>query len=146
MTTQDPAEQSTPPTGFPAPQPPPHRQSAPPVNRMLLLGLIIGLVVGAGGVGLAWGLNGGSGASADARAVCGIVARTPDPPANLRDISTEYARRWSVGDVAASIAATDATYQPLADSLRDVLRTVRSLNPDRMRDAIGKAKQVCADL
>jgi hypothetical protein len=112
---------------------------------MLLLGLALGLVVGAGGVGLAWGL-GSSGGGTDAEAVCGIVARTPDPPDDFRDLSIEYVRRWSISDVAESIAAADGTYRPLADALRGVVRSLRTLDPDEMRTSIADAREACDDL
>jgi hypothetical protein len=113
---------------------------------MLLLGLALGLVVGAGGVGLAWGFSTGSGAKADAEAVCGIIARTPDPADNVRDINLQYAQRWTIGEVVASIAATDGTYKPLANALREVQTSLRTLRPDKMRVAIDKARQACDDL
>lgn len=147
MSTQDPTEPPSLPQDQAPPPPSPQRQPAGlAVNRMLLLGLIIGLVVGAGGVGLAWGFSGGSGDNADADAVCGIVRRTPDPSANFRDISLEYVQRWSISDVAASLAKTNATYQPLADALREVTTTIRVLDLDKMREAIGKARSACDNL
>lgn len=111
------------------------------------MGLLVGLVAGAGGVGLAWGFSGGgSGDSADANAICGIVQRTPDPPAKLEDVSLEYLQRWSISDLAVSIAKTNATYQPLADALHEVSGSFRILDFDRMREAIGKARTACDNL
>jgi hypothetical protein len=127
-------------------QPPgPHQ---PAGRKTLVLGLIVGLLVGAGIVGLTWALTGDSseGAAADAAAVCGIIERTPDPPAELRDITMEYLQRWSVSDVASSIAEADSRYRPLAEALEEVLTTMRTLEPDKMGEAIGKARSACDDL
>jgi hypothetical protein len=134
VTTQEP-DQSAPSTQ------PPSR-----ATRLLVLGVLAGLVVGAGGVGLAWGLSGGSDAAEDASAVCGIVLRTPDLPNEPGDITLEYTQRWAVSEVAASLAAADATYRPLADALRDVMTSLRQFRQDEMRSAMSNAKRICEDL
>jgi hypothetical protein len=138
VTTQEPAEQSTPPV---QPKPAPAR-----ATRVLVLGVLAGLVVGAGGVGLAWGLSGGSDAAEDASAVCGIVLRTPDLPNEPDDITLEYTQRWAVSEVAQSLAAADSTYRPLADALRDVTVALSVFRLDEMRSAMSNAKRVCEDL
>src|SRR5690349_19578269 len=85
-------------------------QPQPPSRskRAILLTALAGLVVGAGGVGLAWALTGKSeatGTDADARAVCGILARTPDP-VNFDQFGLPDAQRWAAtADLATAIAA-----------------------------------------
>ena len=144
MTTHEPGDESQ--SGPAQPPPAPQQAVTSPVNRMLVLGVLVGLVVGAGGVGLAWGLSGSSGAAADADAVCGIILRTPDLPEKPDDITLEYTQRWAVSEVAESIAKGDATYRPLADALGDVLTSLRNFRTDDMRTAMGRARQICEDL
>ncbi len=135
----------------PPPEPQPHPQYVPkrrPGVAILVIGLIIGVVVGGGGIALILltGSGPSSGPAADAAAVCGIVERTPDVPANPEEISLEYMQRWSISDVAASIAKTDTKYKPLADSLNAVLMSIRQLDLKEMRSSIQQARAACDQL
>jgi hypothetical protein len=144
VTQNEPADPPTPPAGIPRVYPEPRRRMDP---RPLVLGVIIGLVVGAGGVGLAWGLGAGTGsaADADARAVCGVLARTPDP-ASYEDLTEEYANRFSISGVATAIAKTDGRYRPLADALDNALNSLRQFDLDAMRQHLRQARDACAQL
>jgi hypothetical protein len=146
VTAPDPAGLPTPPQGLPQqryPVAPTRRRGWGPV----VAGLIVGLVLGGGGVAIAWVLTtGATGVDADADAVCDIVERTGDPP-DMRDMSLEYMRRWAgVGELGASLAEGDASYKPLADALEKVSLAIRAFDVDEMRAAIQESRQRCADL
>jgi hypothetical protein len=111
--------------------------------------MVIGLVVGVGAATLVWTLGSGpsSGSpAADAAAVCAIVDGTPDVPANPEDITNEYMQRWSVSEVAASVAKADDKYKPLADALNDVAKSIRYLDLKKMRTAIQQARTACTQV
>jgi hypothetical protein len=120
------------------------------VLRGLLLGAVAGLVIGAGGIGLAWALSGGvtaGGAHADAEAACAAVNRSgevnPDDEINIR--------RWiSAGDLAVAAAAADPAFTPLADALSDVTGLFIETGADPRGPEAGatvdRAKRLCADL
>jgi hypothetical protein len=110
---------------------------------------LAGLVVGGGGVGLALALSGTAeptGTDADARAVCGILARTPDP-VNFDQFGLPDQQRWAAAaDLSSAIAAVNARYKPLADALTEAQTAVEQLNLPTVRSAAGKARQLCASL
>jgi len=127
--------------------PPPHPEPPSPPRRgvrPLLLGLLVGLVVGAGAVGLAWALSGSDGVEADAEAMCGIVERTP--PLS-EDISQLEVRRWAVVEVAPSLAEADPRYQPLADTFADAINAFRAeLDVERAQELVDRALRLCEEL
>jgi hypothetical protein len=131
----------TPPYGTYIPQPPEPRRL--PV-RLLVIAAVVGLVVGAGVVGLVWLLTGtSSGRDADIAAVCEIVERTPDPT-DPDSITLEYVQRWTVSDLAASVAKDKPEYQPLADSLNRVVQYMQLLALDETRTAVRETREICA--
>jgi hypothetical protein len=118
-------------------------------KRAIVVAVLAGLVIGGGGVGLAWALTAKSdptGTDADAQAVCGILARTPDP-VNFDQFGLADAERWAAaGNLADAVAAVNARYRPLADALRDAHNAVTQLDLPNVRSAAGKARQLCANL
>jgi len=121
-------------------------QYGPPARRgprPWLVGLLAGLVLGAGGLGLVWALSGSDGIEADAEAVCGIVDRSVIP---TEDTPPDEFRRWGVSEVAVSMAERDAKYQPLADELDKALRAMQTFDFDEMGKAANRAKEICDDL
>lgn len=110
--------------------------------RPLVLGLVIGLVFGAGIASAVWALTSDSGGNDDVAAVCGVVERTPVPD---KDTSFEDMRRWGVGEVMPSVAKANPEYKPLADALEKAVRAMQSMDFDAMKDAVDQAKSLCAD-
>ncbi len=96
--------------------------------RPLVLGLVIGLVFGAGIASAVWALTGDSG-NDDVAAVCGVVERTPVPD---KDTSFEDMRRWGIGEVMPSVAKANPEYKPLADALEKAVRAMQSMDFDAM--------------
>ena len=110
--------------------------------RPLVLGLVIGLVFGAGIASVVWVLTGDSGGNDDVAAVCGVVERTPVPD---QDTSFEDLRRWGVGEVMPSVAKEHPEYKPLADTLEKAVHAMQSMDFDAMKEAVDQAKSLCAD-
>ncbi|MFF2845890.1 hypothetical protein ACFVT5_06115 [Streptomyces sp. NPDC058001] len=141
-----PVPPSTPPAVPPAV---PSRRTGP-----LVAALLIGLVVGAGGVGAAWAFAGdGSGegdAAADASAACGALDRFDE---------SKYATDGPEGDMAlnrfgaagahsAAAAAGDPAYKPLATAIRDAQlghANTFKFGPEVKKD-LAKARDICGDL
>jgi hypothetical protein len=117
--------------------------------RTVVLAAVAGLVVGGGGVALAWALTGKSaatGTDADAQAVCGILGRTPDPT-NFDQFGLPSAERWAAAaNLADAVAAANSRYKPLANALAEAHTAVEQLNLPAVRAAAGKARQICAGL
>jgi hypothetical protein len=134
-----------PPPGTPSPGygHPPRRRTAP-----LVVALVVGLVVGAGAIGLTWMLSAPSDAEADAAAVCGILERTPalTDEKSMEDISQEDFRRWAVSEVGPSMAKRDPDLKPLADALGKILPSVQRFDIDGAKKAINRANELCDDL
>jgi hypothetical protein len=111
----------------------------------ILLGLAVGLIVGAGVVGLIWAGSGpadaADGAQSDAAAVCGGVERTPLP---TRDTPIEEMRRWGIAELGPSPAKQDAALRPLADALEQAYRSLQVFDFEKMSAAVTRAKALCA--
>ncbi|MEU6646237.1 hypothetical protein ABZ863_27340 [Saccharomonospora sp. NPDC046836] len=131
--------------GDPQPQP-----TARPAHskRLVVLALAAGLLLGGGGVGLAWLLTSSEaeGAAADAEAACTVVRRTTDldPVENV----AAY-RRWAGAAEIAAAGEADKRYQPLADAVRkpvNILQQMMSTDSQEYTDALSAARQACADL
>jgi hypothetical protein len=135
-----------PPPGQPQPgygYPPPRRRTGP-----LVVAVVIGLVVGAGAVGLTWLLSTPSDADADAAAVCGVLDRTPVPTdeKSMESISEEDFRRWAIAEVGPSMAKRDPDLEPLADALGKILPAIQRFEIDEARKSIDRAAELCDDL
>ncbi len=111
--------------------------------RAVVIGLVIGLVFGAGITSLVWALVTDSGGNDDVAAVCGVVERTPVP---TEDTPIEELRRWGVGEVMPSVAKENPEFQQLADTVEEVVQSMRQMDFDQMRDAIDRAKGLCANV
>jgi len=110
--------------------------------RAVVIGLVIGLVFGAGIASLTWVLVTDTGGNDDVAAVCGVVERTPVPD---EDTPIEDIRRWSIGEVMPSVAKENPSYQPLADALQKAVQAMQRFDFDGMRAAVDQAKGFCAD-
>lgn len=112
--------------------------------RAVVIGLVVGLVFGAGIASLVWALTTDvDGGNDDVTAVCGVVERTPVPN---EDTPMEELRRWGIGEVMPSVAKTNPAYRQLADALQEVVESMQQLDFDGMRAAIDRSKQLCADV
>jgi hypothetical protein len=112
--------------------------------RAVVIGLVIGLVFGAGITSLVWALTtDADGGNDDVTAVCGVVERTPVPN---EDTPIEELRRWGIGEVMPSVAQANPEYRPLADAMAKVVRSMQQLDLDGMRAEIDRAKELCADV
>jgi hypothetical protein len=129
-----------PPAGYPPPG-----QHPRPISRIkpLILGLVVGLVIGAGVLGLVWTVSVPDGAKADAEAVCGILERTDLPD---KDVPMEELRRWSAADVGPSLAKEDPDLKALGDALEKVYVSIRTLDRAEMESATAEVKEQCDDL
>lgn len=127
----------------PGPGHPPPRRGVP-----MIVGLVIGLVVGAGALGAVWALSGPSGAAADAEAVCGVIERTPVPSSAkaMSEMSEEDYRRWAVAEVGPSFAKQDPDLKPLAEALQDIHPAIQQFDFDKAKAAAERAKELCGDL
>lgn len=123
----------------------------------MVVPLVVGLVIGAAGVGAGWALGGdggtpapGSGPAGDAHAACQVLDGFDE---------SAYAAKGAEGDVArnrlaaaqvlsASAAAGSATYKPLADAVRDsVDRYARLFEFDaKARQDLAEARRICGTL
>jgi hypothetical protein len=122
---------------------------ARPRWRSLVIGLAVGLVIGAGGVTLAWSITDQqpSDAAADAEATCALTRRTAQTEPG--DKFADYGR-WIAASALAKIAAGgDPQYKPLEDAAFDaamiVGRTYEAAGPDFEREA-RKVRELCDKL
>ncbi|UQS22909.1 hypothetical protein L1857_08805 [Amycolatopsis thermalba] len=125
---------------YPAPAP---RRRWP----LVMVALVVGLVVGAGAVGLVWIGSGPDAAGSDAEAACAAVART-----TALDPQTQYAgfQRWgAAAQLAAAAAEQEPRYRTLADALQApvdiVMRSFAAAGPE-FDAAVARARSACADL
>ncbi|MFD8380194.1 hypothetical protein ACFV2X_16865 [Streptomyces sp. NPDC059679] len=138
-----------PPDAAPAPSAP--RKSP----RALAAALIVGILIGGAGVGVAWAVSGdgssGNDAAGDARDACRALSGFE---------TSDYVTKGAKGEIAmnrfgaaitlsASAAAGDAQYKPLAKALLTVqnqhARTFDFGNSE-VKKNLDKAHQICDDL
>lgn len=114
----------------------------PPRRRwgMLVTGLVIGLVVGGGGLGLAWMLSSG-GSGTDIDAVCELVAGTE--PLTMEFELGDMRRLGGVGELAAALAEDDPTHKPLATALEESVRAAQVFALDESGTALRRAQDIC---
>jgi len=135
MSTPGAVPQGVPPQGFQQPYGPPRRRWG-----MLVAGLVIGLVVGGGGLGLAWMLSSGS-SGTDIDAVCDLVART-EPL--TKDFELGDMRRLAgVGELAAALAEDDPTHKPLATALEEGVRAAQNFDLEQSGTSLRRAQDIC---
>lgn len=122
----------------------------------MVVSLVVGLVIGAGGVGAAWLLGGDDsapaegGAAGDARAACQALDGFDESKYTQKGAAGEIAlnRYAAAGALSASAAADDATYKPLAEAIRrSQLRHARVFEFDATaKGDLDKARKLCGDL
>ncbi len=118
----------------------------------MVVAAVVGVLLGAAGMGGAWLLTstsgGESGAAADAELACELVARTPEISMTEDDVSDLH--RWGAASTLAMAAAeADPSYERLAETLRKpvhvVQRTFEAGGPE-YEQAMRDAQAACADL
>ncbi|GGY50417.1 hypothetical protein [Streptomyces omiyaensis] len=118
--------------------------------------LLLGLVLGAGGVGAAWALTSGSGTpaagtpAADARAACRALEGFDEAKYVDRGPAGETAvnRYAAAGTLSAAAAAGDPAYKELAETIRrsqDRHQQVFDFDATVRKD-LARARALCADL
>ncbi|MPZ80730.1 MAG: hypothetical protein GEV28_10170 [Actinophytocola sp.] len=118
----------------------------------MVVGLVVGLVVGAGAVGLTWTLVGGgeadAGAPADAAAACAILDRNGSADLLETEDETPLRRFGAAVELAALAAGQDDRYRPLDEALQEAraLLVERFESGEEFEAAVAKAKELCADL
>jgi hypothetical protein len=109
----------------------------------------VGLLLGGGGVGLAWALTSGgpdSGAESDATFACAAIEDS-DIPSDPEDVPFSLIRRWAgASELAAAAAEADSSYESLAHEFNGVSLGIRSFDFEQVDEAAEKAKDLCADL
>ncbi|MFD3923812.1 hypothetical protein [Streptomyces sp. NPDC058595] len=143
--------QSTP----PIPAQAPGSAVAPRGNGRLVAALVIGLLLGAGGVGAAWAIGGNgsadtTGAAVDARGACDALAGFDETKLTAKgDEGLVALNRWSGAvTLSAAAAAGDPAYASLSDSLsRAQHRHAQVFDFDAgVKKDLAKARGICEDL
>lgn len=118
----------------------------------MVVAAVVGVLLGAAGMGGAWLLTstsgGGSGAAADAELACELVARTPEISMTKDDLSDMH--RWGAASTLAMAAAeADPSYEQFAETLRKpvlvVQQTFEASGPE-YDQAMRDAQAACANL
>ncbi|MEU0665298.1 hypothetical protein ABZ508_13970 [Streptomyces lavendulocolor] len=125
-------------------------------SRTIVLSLVAGLVLGAGGMGAAWAMNADSNAvaggtpAADARAACEALDGFDPEKYTAKGPAGEVAlnRYAAAGALSASAAAADAKYKELAQTIRrsqDRHAQVFEFDATVKRD-LDQAREICRAL
>ncbi|MFJ7147882.1 hypothetical protein ACIQVT_06745 [Streptomyces sp. NPDC100445] len=135
---------------------PPSPPTVPTAGRgPLVAALLIGLLVGGGGVGMAWALTGGpsdAGSSAmdDARGACEALDGVDASKLSTRGKAGEQALYRFAGATALATAAAagDSSYKPLAEAItRARNRQNQVFQVDAtVKKELAEARGICADL
>ncbi|MFH9087822.1 hypothetical protein [Streptomyces sp. NPDC017673] len=139
------------PAGNPVPTTPARR-----LHPSWAAALVVGLVLGAGGVGTAWALSGGngsagSGAAGDARQACDALRGfdESDLAADGAKREIAYDRLGAAAVLSTAAAAGDHEFKPLAEAVRRVqnrlLRFADLSEPEAQKE-LRSARSVCAGL
>lgn len=133
------------PQGFPQPFGPPAHippSYGPPRRQWgaLITGLALGLVVGAGGLGLAWALSSDD-SGTDYDAVCGLITRT-EPLSKEFELG-DMQRLGGVSQLAAALAEDDPTHKPLAEALDESVRAAQMFDLDQSSTSLRQAQAIC---
>lgn len=108
----------------------------------MIVGLVVGLVVGAGGLGLAWAVSSG-GSGDDVDAVCGLIERTQ--PLTQEFELGDMRRLGGVSELAAALAEDDPAHQPLAEALQDSVRAAQGFDIPRSAASLRQAQDTCPE-
>ncbi|KES08448.1 hypothetical protein BU52_05330 [Streptomyces toyocaensis] len=121
--------------------------------------LLIGVLVGGAGVGVAWALTGGtpdtgSGPRGDARGACEALAGMDEakllPKKKVREQEREQALYRFAGafDLATAAAAGDAAYEPLAEAITRAHNRHRQVFQvdTEVKKELAEARRICAGL
>jgi hypothetical protein len=133
-----------------------------PGYRFALLAIVLGLVLGAGAVGLTWFMTARSAAEArwagdnalsDARAACTALGRVPDlgsfaaPAEGSSGANSMFYQLSGAAYLAQAAGTMDANYQPLSDALRNADQVIKQnypANPALVSAALVSARAACA--
>ncbi|MFC8918048.1 hypothetical protein ACFT5C_19985 [Streptomyces sp. NPDC057116] len=114
--------------------------------------LLVGLLLGAGGVGVAWAVSagGGGGAGEDARGACDALAGVDESKFTAKGKAGEQMMYRFAGayDLATAAAAGDSSYQPLREAVTRAnhrFRLVFEVDAE-VKKELAKARGICADL
>ncbi|MGW3728296.1 hypothetical protein [Streptomyces sp. NPDC000851] len=117
--------------------------------------VLVGLLVGGAGVGLAWALSDGtsktgSSAGDDARGACDALAGVDESKLFTKGKAGEQALYRFAGafDLATAAAAGDSSYEPLAEAITRAHNRYRQffkVDTEAKRE-LAKAREICADL
>lgn len=117
-----------------------------PIRRGVVFGagVLLGLLIGGGGVAVAWSATATSDTPSGAAAACLVIDEAETP--TLKGLDLTVARRWdAAAELAEAAAAGDATYRPLADSLAKVRQATQLTNLGiEFTTSITRAKEFCA--
>lgn len=111
-----------------------------PRRGTLVAGLIVGLVVGAGGLGLTWALS-SDGSGTDYDAMCGLITRT-EPLTKEFELG-DMQRLGGVSQLAAALAEADSTHKPLAEALDESVRAAQMFDLDQSSTSLRRAQAIC---
>ncbi|MEU6455194.1 hypothetical protein [Streptomyces sp. NPDC047065] len=131
--------------------------AAPPARSRwpLAAAVLVGLLIGAGGVGAAWALTGdetvgGDGARGDARGACDALAAMDESKLATRGKAGEQAlyRFAAAFDLSTAAAAGDSSYEPLAKAVSGAHQRHRQVfEVDAgVKAKLTEARGICADL
>ncbi len=134
-------------------------ETTDPSRRPQVLTAVAGFVIGAGVIGMLWALSGvDAGALEDAQDACKALARVGTIPDTTDAGPDERAapvlapevlhRMTAARELSAAAAASNDTYQPLADHIDGVSRMVFSLHFNQISGQrhLVEAEQICARL
>ncbi|HEX4702490.1 MAG TPA: hypothetical protein VH352_10220 [Pseudonocardiaceae bacterium] len=132
--------------------------------RFVLVALVLGLVLGAGAVGLTWFVAGGTAtaarqpttaASLDAATACADLARLPAPSSpSFTVLAVQGApdgvfRLAGAAVLAQAAEAEDAHYKPLSDAINNADRLVEqwvdASSGPQARNALAAARAACVN-
>ncbi|RST16392.1 hypothetical protein E2C00_01085 [Streptomyces sp. WAC05374] len=112
--------------------------------------LLVGLLLGAGGVGVAWAVSAGGGAGGDARGACDALAGVDESKFTAKGKAGEQMMYRFAGayDLATAAAAGDSSYQPLAEAVTRANHRFRQVfeADAEVKKELAKARGICAGL
>ncbi|OMI37267.1 hypothetical protein SPAR_21917 [Streptomyces sparsogenes DSM 40356] len=149
MSSQQPAPGPIPPSDAPL-SPPPRRGRGP-----LVAALLVGVLLGGAGVGVAWAVSGDDGsandAAGDARDACRALNGIDESKYTAKGPEGEIAlnRFGAALTLSAAAAAGDDRYKPLSDAmLRLQSEHARTYNfgDSKVKKSLAEARRLCQDI